>query len=495
MDGIHVLKITAAVVARSWAEYVASFLSSMVGGSHGDFWRNLVKLPIPLTNYTCSPLSIVIVVISTAILLCGVQESTRFNNIMTMFNIAVLSCAVLIPLLTESAHVENLTPYLPNGITGMSSGAAVLFFSYIGFDMVACLSEEVINPKVNMPLGIIGSLFCSMTIYVIVAFAVVAMAPIPFLGPNVPISNGMLANACCSMDQMTQYLSTPETCLNPDCYPLNHPLLLYSSRFISGGAIFGLTTAAFTSMMGQPRIAYRIAKDGLLPPIFAKVNSQTQVPTFGILFNGWVVGILACFFNLDALANTISLLVLLIFTFVNAAVIILRFQPGVDSLEIEYGVSEVSPLKEGKNVVSNHTDYSMHIHTSILTICITIVSLLQTTSKLAVLLYPFLILSLISFLAIFIKMSCQPTQTSTQTFQCPCVPLIPTLGIISNAWMMGSLPIYSWIFVIAFLVSGLAFYFLYGIHHSDLGVEKDRGVSVDTDEVSAFSSYSYTEQK
>merc|ERR1711862_921269 len=77
-------------------------------------------------------------------------------------------------------------------------------------------------------------------------------------------------------------------------------------------------------MMGQPRIMYRIAEDGLLPPLFAQVSSTTQVPTAGILFNGGIVGILSCFFNLDALANTISLLVLLVFTFVNAAVIILR---------------------------------------------------------------------------------------------------------------------------------------------------------------------------
>ena len=248
-----------------------------------NFWESCVKLSIPFTPYKCSPLSTVIVILSTCILLRGVQESARFNNIMTMFNLAVLASAVLIPISTDSAHVENLTPYMPNGFTAVTSGAGILFFSYIGFDMVSCLSEEVINPKVNMPLGIIGSLFCSMVIYVAVAFSVVAMAPAPFLGPDVPISNGMLANACCSMEEMTKYISTPEVCLNADCYPLNNRLLLFSSSFISGGAILGLTTAAFTSMMGQPRIAYRIAKDGLLPPIFAEVNSETQVPKFGII--------------------------------------------------------------------------------------------------------------------------------------------------------------------------------------------------------------------
>jgi len=519
--------ITAAVVARSWAEYVSSFLSSITTGrSHNvltkHFWKSLVKLPIPFTSHTCSPLSIIIVILSTCILLCGVQESTRFNNIMTMFNIAVLAAAVLIPISTDSAHVENLTPYMPEGITGVTSGAAILFFSYIGFDMVACLSEEVINPKINMPLGIIGSLFCSMVIYVAVAFSVVSMAPVAFLGPDVPISNGMLANACCSMEEMTQYLSTPEVCLNADCYPLNHPLLLYSSRFISGGAIFGLTTATFTSMMGQPRIAYRIAKDGLLPPIFAKVDSETQVPKFGIIFNGWTVGILACFFNLDALANTISLLVLMIFTFVNAAVIILRVRPtkpiidivgngNLDSLSIDCEKSEISPLKSPSNIsITTYappctTDYSMHIHTCILAISITITSLLQTSSKSTIFAYPFVFLSILSLIVIFYKMKSSQLQNTNnnkreETFQCPCVPLIPLLGIMCNSWMMGSLPMYSWIFVIVFLVLGLVFYFVYGIDHSDLNncdgnVECTRKSSEDTAEVSPVPSYSSIEQK
>lgn len=508
--------ITAAVVARSWAEYVVSFLSSVMEGSK-NFWISFVKLPIPfLPEHTCSPLSIVIVALSTAILLCGVQESTRFNNIMTMFNITVLTCAVIIPMFTGAVHVENLSPYMPNGITGMTSGAAVLFFSYVGFDMVACLSEEVINPKVNMPLGIIGSLFCSMVIYIAVAFSVVFMAPIPFLGPNVPISNAILANACCSQDEMMLYLTSPEVCLNPDCYPLNHPSLLLSSRFISGGAIFGLTTAAFTSMMGQPRIAYRIAKDGLLPPMFAKVSAKTQVPTTGILFNGWIVGILACFFNLDALANTISLLVLLVFTFVNAGVIILRVRSCNDtvaaaaaivekevahteSVSVNSDVSEVSPLVETRAIHAvTPTDYSMHIHSCILTISVTITSLLQTTSQPSLFLYPFLILSISSTIAVLYKMKYLPNPIDTpDTFQCPCVPLVPLLGIICNSWMMGSLPMYSWVFVCLFLILGLVFYFMYGIHHSDLDdvnavVEQDRGVSVDVDEVTAISSYSST---
>ena len=452
-------------------------------------------MPIPfLEHHTCSPLSIAIVALSTTILLCGVQESAKFNNIMTSFNVTVLSLAVIIPLLNDSLHVDNLSPYLPNGLTGMTSGAAVLFFSYIGFDMVACLSEEVINPKVNMPLGIIGSLFCSMTIYVIVSFAVVTLAPIPFLGPDVPISNGMLANACCSMDQMTQYLSTPEVCLDPNCSPLNHPFLLPSSQFISGGAIFGLTTAVFTALMAQPRIVYKIASDGLLPPIFAKVSERTQVPTTAILVNGLNIAFLACFFNLEALANTICLLGLLVFTFVNAAIIILRLRSEAKISIIEIAnASEVSPLNDSSQSLEEKFDYSMHMHTFILTIGVIGTSFIQKQGLSHFLIYPCIIMSLFSAMSIIIRVQKVPKYESN-TFQCPGVPYVPLLGITCNSYMVGSLPIYSWVLIILFILLGLVFYFSYGIHYSALAdtnkSEEDISL-VKTDEVTEITSSTY----
>lgn len=109
--------------------------------------------------------------------------------------------------------------------------------------MVACLSEEVVDPERNMPIGIVGSLVISATIYVLVSLVVIGMAPIDLLGTKVPIVNALLANACCTHDQQLEPNAAVE-CLNTSiyCVPVLHQVLFFGGRFVSFGAIFGLTT-------------------------------------------------------------------------------------------------------------------------------------------------------------------------------------------------------------------------------------------------------------
>jgi basic amino acid/polyamine antiporter, APA family len=148
--------------------------------------------------------------------------------------------------------------------------------------MVSCLSEEVQNPERNMPIGIIGSLGASMVIYVTVSLVVVGMAPISILGENTPIVNALLSNGCCTNDQMHELNNdAANQCLSYSCEPILHYVLYTGSRLVSAGAMFGLTTAVFACLMGQPRIFYSMAVDGLLFKIYAKVSPRTGVPTIG----------------------------------------------------------------------------------------------------------------------------------------------------------------------------------------------------------------------
>jgi APA family basic amino acid/polyamine antiporter len=155
--------------------------------------------------------------------------------------------------------------------------------------MVSCLSEEVKNPERNLPIGIIGSLFVSMTIYTTVSLAVVGMAPISILGENTPIVNALLGNGCCTNDQMQQLQHEidhsdnvrVQQCLSYSCEPIVQRVLFVGSRIVSAGAMFGLTTATFSCLMGQPRIFYSMAVDGLLFKVYAKVSPRTGVPTIG----------------------------------------------------------------------------------------------------------------------------------------------------------------------------------------------------------------------
>lgn len=199
-----------------------------------------------------------------------------------------------------STQVEatNWEPFMPEGFHGVMTGAGVVFFAYLGFDMVACLAEEVKEPQKTLPKGIIGSLLISMSVYVGVSLVVTGMAPVSALGGDVPLVNAFL------------YHNVP-----------------WAGKIVSFGSIFGLTTAAFTCLMGQPRIFYQMAKDGLLPEVFSNLNRRTQVPVASTIFTGILVACVSFVFDLNFLANVISCGTLQVFTFVNAGVLLLRLEP------------------------------------------------------------------------------------------------------------------------------------------------------------------------
>lgn len=179
--------------------------------------------------------------------------------------------------------------------------------------MVSCLAEEVKDPQRMLPIGIVGSLLISISIYFAVSLVVtgydrfppccciliflIRMAPADVLGPEVPLINAF------------QYAHVQ-----------------WIAPVISTGSILGLTTSAFTCLMGQPRIFYRMAKDGLLPAFFATVDEKTQVPSGSTLASGVLISFISFFFELEFLANVISCGTLLVFTFVNAGVLALRLK-------------------------------------------------------------------------------------------------------------------------------------------------------------------------
>jgi basic amino acid/polyamine antiporter, APA family len=176
---------TASVTARAWADYTGSFLANITGQ---EWITYLTEFPLFGENvdYTCSPLSFVIVGISTAILLRGAKDSSQFNNLMTLTNLSILFLVVVAALASGSVSGDNLTPFAPNGLPGVLRGAGLVFFAFIGFvsaafkvchssflgkircecrgnkltpvplcwldaqDMVASMSEEVIHPEKNM---------------------------------------------------------------------------------------------------------------------------------------------------------------------------------------------------------------------------------------------------------------------------------------------------------------------------------------------------------
>jgi len=555
--------VSAAVVARSWAEYLVEFVYGFVEGEDGggdnnggnedvatiaaavlrtpSYWT---KLPLHMLwggddgddPYTCCPLSVLIIGICTVILITGVKESTKFNTAMTILNLSILgfvlvagaSSVLLGNAAGDSASVNLLRPFFPHGITGMARGAGLVFFSYLGFDMVACLSEECDNPGRNMPIGIIGSLMASMTIYVSVSLVVVAMTPIALLGQDTPITNALLANACCTPQQQLAD-DARSSCLSYSrCEPVVNYVLYVGSRFISFGAIFGLTTATFACLMGQPRINYAAAQDGLLFEMFCKVHPKTGVPTVGTIITGTLTALAACFIDLEVLANAISLGTLQVFSFVSAGVIILRLQgpnwirhqddedddeiivvnnDEDSSVEVvhQQNASETSrllstaheqpsPVARDPQALETARSLGLIKSTSIRIRRLTRIQLEQVlgqddeTTRPVWLVLAFAVSSVVlslsaandwsasllitcagvaavSCILLFLQPQSAPP---TETFACPFVPAVPLLSISCNAYMMGSLPLSTWWAILGWLFVGLLFYLLYGIHHSKL---------------------------
>jgi APA family basic amino acid/polyamine antiporter len=495
---------TASVTARSWAEYLAALIVGMVEKYDGDANANalkfLTKLPLPFTDLTCSPLSIVVVALCTVILMGGAKDSSRFNNFMTVLNISVLLFVVLAGLFTDSVDLDNLTPFAPHGIHGIAQGAGLVFFAFIGFDMVACLSEEVVDPERNMPLGIVGSLVISAALYILVSGVVIGMAPIQLLGGDVPITNALLANACCTHEQQLAS-DAVQVCLSTSCSPVMYRILAFGSRFVSIGAIFALTSATFVGMMGQPRIFYSMAQDGLLFPIFAKVDSITMVPTQGILITGVIVATLACFVDLEALANMISFGTLMVFTFVDAAVIILRLRPWQRPVNIPSPSNRAFVLQTptrslprpslvprspridalgyaGRWVKSSRGNHVQDNGSKPTWLVLLFTMSMLVASACARADWGGTIPLGCGIMAIFstIGLLVLPQSEPPGTFQCPFVPIFPLMGIAANCYMMGALPAQSLLYTLLWVMIGVAIYFSYGMEHSILGREEEKGL-------------------
>ena len=516
--------VSAAVVAQSWALYLVGFIEGFSAWPSVDieltYWT---KFPISWVgdDYTCCPLAIVIVGLCTLILVTGVKESTRFNTAMTLLNLSILLFVLMAGIFSGSVDVSNnLVPMFPHGVKGMARGAGLVFFSYLGFDMVACLSEECENPNRNMPRGIIGSLLISMSIYVSVSLVVVGMAPIHLLGADTPITNALLANACCTSEDL-QMDTAQEICLSYASCHILRPVLYVGSRFISFGAIFGLTTACFACLMGQPRINYAAAQDGLLFPIFAKVHPDTGVPTVGTILTGLFTAVVACFIDLEVLANAISLGTLQVFSFINAGVIVLRMRgttalddprivgserttpsetaslvpnlddtvplqhrPEMDSLARSLGLINSSSREIWKIVQEaeqQHNQQKLESTTPtwlvlIFTVSCILAALGANNDWHVYSIIGCATLIVISSALLFV----QPKSPPPETFTCPFVPAIPLMGILCNAGMMGSLPLSTWWVILTWLAGGLLFYLGYGIHHSELKKVHDAAANQNT---------------
>jgi basic amino acid/polyamine antiporter, APA family len=311
--------LAASVVAVGWSGYMVSLLGDigvhipayLTGPAGHHLQENGVDVLVngaPVVYLFNLPAFLVCITLAL-LLIVGVSESAKFNNLIVAIKVTVLTAFILVGgfiILTNlSTYTPNWEPFIPEptgdkgefGWSGIIRAASIVFFAYIGFEAVSTAGQEAKNPKKDMPFGIIGSLLACTVIYILVSIVLTLI--VDYRSLNVPDPVAVAVDAF-------------------------GPQWAWFAKTIKVGAIIGLTSVILVLMYGQTRIFYTMARDGLLPSAFARVHSKFRTPWINTLIVGLGVAIAAGFFDINFLGDATSVGTLAAFAIVSLTVIWLR---------------------------------------------------------------------------------------------------------------------------------------------------------------------------
>ncbi len=288
--------MSVAAVANGWSGYFNNALTALGMGLP----EALIKAP-KMGGIINLPAAGIILVLM-GLLIIGVKQSTRTNNLMVF--IKLLTIGIFISIAAFNVHPQNWHPFMPFGwfetlpdgnTRGVLAGASIVFFAYVGFDAVSTAAEEAKNPQQDLPFGIVASLIFCTLIYIIVSGLLTGIVPYTQLNVSSPVSYAL---------QLIGYN--------------------WASALISTGVIAGLTTVMLVLYYGLTRIVFAMSRDGLLSPFFNQVNTTTQTPVRVIVICGITIALIAGFIPLGDLAELVNIGTLAAFVLVCFGVIMLR---------------------------------------------------------------------------------------------------------------------------------------------------------------------------
>ncbi|MDP3772815.1 MAG: amino acid permease [Gemmatimonadales bacterium] len=234
-----------------------------------------------------------IVALLTVLLVIGIKESASANNVMVFIKMGVV--LVFLAVGVRFVKPEHWVPFAPNGFEGIAVGAAIIFFAYIGFDAVSTAAEETKNPQEDIPFGIMASLVVCTFLYIAIVLVLTGVMPWNQLGVPDPLAVALQA-------------------IHADWF----------AGVVAFGAVISMTSVLLVFQLGQPRIFFSMARDGLLPPWAAKVHPRFKTPHVATIITGVLVAVPSLFFNIDEMVSLTNIGTFFAFLLVSAGIIVLR---------------------------------------------------------------------------------------------------------------------------------------------------------------------------
>jgi len=373
-----------------------------------------------------------ITVAITALVYVGIKESKNASNLLVVLKLIIV--AVVIVVGAFYVKPSNWSPFAPNGIGGVLKGVSAVFFAYIGFDAISTTAEECKNPQRDLPRAMMFALIICTVLYVIITLVLTGMVSYKELGVGDPLS---FVFAKVGLSKL--------------------------SALVAVSAVFAMASVLLVFQLGQPRIWLTMSRDGLLPPVFAKVHPKFHTPSFSTIVTGFFVGVPALFLNMDLVVDLTSIGTLFAFALVCGGILIID----------PYGKSDARfrvPYLNGRwlvplivvvaiyliktyNVAGNHEFWldASGAHGWLITDELTG----KVTGGFAHQI-PTMVFLLASLALVVV------------TFQ-KKLSLLPVLGLLTNLYLMTQLGINNWTMFLIWLLIGLAIYFGYGYKHSKLG--------------------------
>jgi amino acid transporter len=362
-----------------------------------------------------------IVFVITWICYIGIRESRITNNFFVVLKVAIL--LLVIGIGAFYVKPENWSPFAPNGISGVLKGVSGVFFAYIGFDAISTTAEECKNPRRDLPVSMFYALLITTILYVLVSLVLTGMVPFYELGVSDPMA-----------------------------YVFTKLHLTSLSGIIAAGAVIAMASVLLVFQLGQPRIWMSMSRDGLLPPIFARLHPKYRTPAFSTILTGFVVAIPSLFLNLTEVTDLTSIGTLFAFILVSG------------------GIIALNPTGKQKHDGKGFRVPYVNSQRYLLPIWAIILLLVWQSgfgsSAFATELsagsgwfeifrhhFPFLIFCSVSIVITF--------QAVAKRWS-----LIPVLGLMTNLYLMSELGVTNWFRFGIWLIIGLLLYFTYGYKHS-----------------------------